>query len=59
MTSFAPIVGQLAMGAYLDFVLGPLAGQSRADVRALQREFIVVCRTHASRQAFELQTIAV
>ena len=31
------------MGAYLDFVLGPLAGQSRADVQALQREFIAEC----------------
>ena len=35
--------GSLNMAAYLDFVLGPLAGKSRADVQALQREFIAEC----------------
>ena len=31
------------MTAYLDFVLGPLAGKSRADVQVLQQEFISQC----------------
>ena len=31
------------MSAYLDFVLGPLAGKSRVDVQVLQREFISQC----------------
>jgi len=35
--------GSLNMSAYLDFVLGPLAGKSRADVQVLQREFISQC----------------
>ena len=35
--------GSLNMTAYLDFVLGPLAGKSRADVQVLQREFISQC----------------
>ena len=32
--------GTLDMCAYLDFVLAPLEGKTRTDVRALQRQFI-------------------
>ena len=32
--------GELDMTAYLDFVLAPLAGKTRDEVRALQRQFI-------------------
>ena len=35
--------GTLDMRAYLDFVLAPLAGKTRAEVRALQRQFIADC----------------
>ena len=35
--------GSLDMRAYLDFVLAPLTGKTRTDVRALQRQFIADC----------------
>ena len=35
--------GELDMRAYLDFVLAPLAGKTRDEVRALQRQFIAEC----------------
>ena len=35
--------GRLDMSAYLDFVLAPLAGLTRAEVRALQRQFVAEC----------------
>ena len=31
------------MTAYLDFVLAPLAGRTRVEVRALQRQFVAEC----------------
>ena len=47
--------GSLDMTAYLNFVLGPLAGKSRADVQALQREFIAQCvEPMLLNKAFEL-----
>jgi HAD superfamily hydrolase (TIGR01490 family) len=35
--------GSLDMTAYLDFVLAPLAGLTRVEVRALQRQFVAEC----------------
>ena len=35
--------GSLDMTAYLDFVLAPLAGLTRGEVRALQRQFVAEC----------------
>ena len=35
--------GTLDMRAYLDFVLAPLAGKTRTEVRTLQRQFIADC----------------
>jgi HAD superfamily hydrolase (TIGR01490 family) len=35
--------GCLDMKAYLDFVLAPLAGLTRVEVRALQRQFVAEC----------------
>ena len=35
--------GSLDMTAYLDFVLAPLSGLTRAEVRALQRQFVAEC----------------
>ena len=35
--------GTLDMTAYLDFVLAPLAGLTRVEVRALQRQFVAEC----------------
>jgi len=35
--------GSLDMRSYLDFVLAPLTGKTRTDVRALQRQFIADC----------------
>jgi len=35
--------GCLDMKAYLDFVLAPLAGLTRVEVRALQRQFVADC----------------
>ena len=35
--------GNLDMTAYLDFVLAPLAGLTRVEVRALQRQFVAEC----------------
>ena len=35
--------GELDMAAYLDFVLAPLAGKTRDEVRALQRRFVAEC----------------
>ena len=35
--------GCLDMTAYLDFVLAPLAGLTRVEVRALQRQFVAEC----------------
>ena len=35
--------GSLDMSAYLDFVLAPLSGLTRVEVRALQRQFVAEC----------------
>jgi len=35
--------GSLDMTAYLDFMLAPLAGLTRGEVRALQRQFVAEC----------------
>ena len=35
--------GSLDMTTYLDFVLAPLTGLTRAEVRALQRQFVAEC----------------
>ena len=35
--------GNLHMPAYLDFVLAPLTGLTRVEVRALQRQFVAEC----------------
>ena len=35
--------GSLDMTAYLDFVLAPLSGLTRVEVRALQRQFVAEC----------------
>jgi len=35
--------GNLDMTAYLDFVLAPLTGLTRVEVRALQRQFVAEC----------------
>ena len=35
--------GNLDMTAYLDFVLAPLTGLTRGEVRALQRQFVAEC----------------
>ena len=35
--------GSLDMTAYLDFVLAPLSGLTRVEVRALQRQFVADC----------------
>ena len=51
--------GELDMAAYLDFVLAPLAGKTRDEVRALQRRFVAECiEPMLLDKAFELLNTA-